>query len=208
MDDPIVEYGTGIKDAQEQSDKEKYKKLMMQFMFHWMNIDMMKQKNGIVLGIKENGNLVGVVSMVASACDKKEGFFTIMRKLITIGKPPNETNEGKKHFHPLAQKRMNQLDEVVLKRRMEIMKELGHHRHVYIQQIGVKPTHQGKGIGGKLLRTIFEVVASTNAACYLETETKDNESLYQHLGFKTVEELKISVPGDDATLIMYCMVRP
>merc|ERR1712176_581678 len=203
----MIEYVTDIKNADEHSDKEKYKKLLMRFMFDWINIDMMKQKTGIVLGLKEDdGELAGVVSMVASACDKKEGFFTSMRKLITIGMPPSENKEGKKHFHPLTPKRMNQLEDVT-QRRINIMKDLGHDRYIYIQQIGVKPIRQGKGIGSKLLRTIFDVANSINAVCYLETETKENESLYQHLGFKTLEELKINVPGDDTTLIMYCMLR-
>ena len=117
MNDPLVEYVTGIKEPQEQNE-EKYKKLMMQFMYDWVNIDMLKEKNGIALGVKENDELLGVVSIVASDHDKKEGFFTILRKVIQIGIPPNETTEGKKFFHPLTSKRMNQLDDV-LSRRLE-----------------------------------------------------------------------------------------
>jgi len=204
MDDPLTEYLTGIKESHGQ--KEKYVKLMTNFLYDWVNIDMLNQKNGTGLGIKENDELVGAVTIVASECDKKEGFFTIIRKVIKIGLPPHETSEGKKHFHPLLSKRMNKLDEV-LSRRSKMLKELGHDRYVYIQQIGVKPGHQGKGIGGKLLRAIFDVAAATNAVCYLETETKENESLYHHLGFKTIDTLKVSVPNDDDDLTFYCMLR-
>ena len=60
---------------------------------------------------------------------------------------PSETNGEKKNFHPLSHKRVNQIDEVVLKRRIEIMKEFGNHVHASIQQIGTKPINQGKGVG-------------------------------------------------------------
>ena len=203
--DPIPEYVIGYTNAQDPV-KDKYKEEMMKFMFEWMNSDMLKQKNGIVLGSKENGQLVGAVSMVASKHDKKDGFFTIVRKVIQCGIPPNETKAGKEHFHPYSSKRLERLDDITT-RRLQIMKERGFDRYIYIQQIGVKTSHQGKGIGGKLLRTIFEMAASTNSVCFLETETKENVSLYNHLGFQTVDELKINVPGDDAVLTMYCMLR-
>ena len=138
--------------------------------------------------------------------DKKEGFFTILRKLIQNGIPINETKEGKAHFHPNTSKRMNQLDKVT-KRRFAIMKERGYGKYIYIQQIGVKTASHGKGIGGKLLRAIFDIALATNSVCYLETETKENEQLYKHLGFHTVEVLNINVPGDEDTLTMYLMLR-
>jgi len=205
INDPIPEYVTGIKDVQDPV-KEKYKKLMMKYIFDWMNIDVLKQKNGIAMGVKENGSLVGVVTLVASACDKTEGFLTTLRKGFQFGIPPTESSLGKEHFHPLASKRLTHL-EGITKRRLQILKERGHDKYIYIQQIGVKTTHQGQGIGGKLLRAIFDVAAAGNAVCYLETETKENESLYQHLGFQTVEEMDISVPGDDTILTMYFMLR-
>merc|ERR1712070_695301 len=99
----------------------------------------------------------------------------MVRKAIKLGIPPTESPEHKQHFHPVSSKRLERLDDITT-RRLEITKERGHDRYIYIQQIGVKTTHQGRGIGGKLLRAIFEIAASTNSVCYLETETKENVS--------------------------------
>jgi len=203
--DPMPQYIVGYTDTQDPT-KEKYRDETMKYIFGWMNLDMLKQKNGIVLGSKENGQLVGAVSIIASKHDKKEGFFTIVRKLIQFGTPPYETKAAKEHFSPNINKRLERLEDVTT-RRHQIMKEREIDRYIYIQQIGVKTAYQRKGIGGTLLRAIFEIATSTNSVCYLETETEENVSLYKHLGFQTVEQLRINVPGDDAVLTMYCMLR-
>lgn len=205
--DPLPEYVTGIGTRDLVDEKKSHSKdLMMKFMFDWVNIDVITKKNGIVLGIRENDGLVGAVSIVPSKLDKSQSFIQMVRKAIKLGIPPTETSAYKQYFHSYSSKRLERLDDITT-RRLQIMKERGFDRYIYIQTIGVKTSHQGKGIGGKLLRTIFEMAASTNSICYLETETKENVSLYNHLGFQTVDELKINVPGDDAVLTMYCMLR-
>jgi GNAT superfamily N-acetyltransferase len=56
--------------------------------------------------------------------------------------------------------------------------------YLYLLIIGVAPQYQGQGFGGQLLKTLFAESEQTGLPVYLETETKENVSLYQHLGFK------------------------
>jgi len=205
MNDPFPEYVTGIKETSE-PEKDNCKKLMMKLLFNWMNIDAINQKEGICMGLKENDQLIGVVTIKASECDQVEGMFTILRKMIKMRTDVYKIHKKKNHFHPFAFKRIDQLVEAV-HRRLKIMKDLGHEKYIYIQQIGVKPDRQGEGNGGKLLRTIFDIAVSTDSVCYLETETEENVSLYKYLGFKIVDEIKISVLDDDDEITFYCMLR-
>lgn len=53
--------------------------------------------------------------------------------------------------------------------------------HWYLQFIGVSPAHQGRGIGGALLRA--GLARAGGAPAYLETATASNVGLYQAHGF-------------------------
>ena len=68
-------------------------------------------------------------------------------------------------------------------------------RHWYLQIIGVDPEFQGKGYGSTLLKPMFARMDREQLPCYLETESQKNVSIYQHYGFKVVEEVKI--PGTE-----------
>lgn len=199
--DPMVNYVGYIQDTA--SDKEKCKKDLLKFMFGWMTTDIVKQKYGMGLGVKQNGILVGGILVVPSGCDERESVFTVIRRLFQTGFPPTE---NKKDFHPFASKRLNQLTDIVT-RRLQLLKELGHKRYIYIQTVGVKTTEQGKGIGKKLLQLISDAGTSLNAPVFLETESKENESMYIHLGFRTLEELTVKVPDDKGSLVMYLMIK-
>lgn len=83
-----------------------------------------------------------------------------------------------------------------------------HKRHVpfahwYLQLLGVDPVYQGKGYGSILLRSMFARIDKERLPCYLETTTEKNVSIYQHHGFKVVEEGKI--PGSEVTV--WAMLR-
>ncbi len=75
--------------------------------------------------------------------------------------------------------------------------------YIYCYIIGVSPAHQGKGFGGKLLEALIEKADTEKKAIYLETDTEENVSLYEHFGFKVIKEIKM--PGLD--LPMWEMVR-
>ena len=73
----------------------------------------------------------------------------------------------------------------------------------YLYSFAVLPEARGKGIGSTLLKVMLNYFDQGNQACYLETLKKENVSLYEHYGFKLMEEVK--VPGTAMTL--YAMLR-
>ena len=75
-------------------------------------------------------------------------------------------------------------------------------QHHYLEFIGVDPIYQGKGFASKLLRNKFKDLEKEGLPIYLDTNTQENVSLYQHLGFKIIDE--VIVP--DANLPQWSMV--
>jgi ribosomal protein S18 acetylase RimI-like enzyme len=76
--------------------------------------------------------------------------------------------------------------------------------HWYLWVLGVDPEHQGKGIGGALLRAGLERADASSLPCYLETMNPNNVPLYQKFGFTIAEEGDI--PGSNVHT--WGMVRP
>jgi ribosomal protein S18 acetylase RimI-like enzyme len=64
---------------------------------------------------------------------------------------------------------------------------------IYLFVIGVSSKHQGKGFGGKLLKSILEMADKEKLHIYLETETEENVNLYEHFGFKTIKKINLPV---------------
>ena len=61
-----------------------------------------------------------------------------------------------------------------------------------------------------MFRTMFGATDSLGVPVYLETESRENEAMYRHLGFETVDTLTLKAKGDtspDAEFEMYCMLR-
>ncbi len=67
-------------------------------------------------------------------------------------------------------------------------KQYANSSHCYLSTIGVDPVYQGKGYASLLLRAKFSEFDEQNIACYLETNTEKNVSIYQHFGFEIFEE--------------------
>jgi len=67
----------------------------------------------------------------------------------------------------------------------------------YLQLIGVDPVHQGKGYSSTLLRAMFARLDKEHMPSFLETHAEKNVAIYQHHGFRVVEESK--VPGSGLT---------
>merc|ERR1712038_155698 len=128
-----------------------------------------------------------------------------MYGIFKAGSPPWEKN--KKNYGSFVNKRLQAMD-IIPKKRKKIMKP--HPEHIYLQQVGVRREHHGKGFGGKLFRMLFATADSLRVPVYLETESEENESLYQHYGFQTAETITMSGKGDnsaDAKFKMWLMVR-
>jgi ribosomal protein S18 acetylase RimI-like enzyme len=58
----------------------------------------------------------------------------------------------------------------------------------WIYGFSILPEHQGKGIGGKVLRRVIKEQTSAGYSVHLEVETKNNHALglYESVGFKVV----------------------
>ncbi len=67
--------------------------------------------------------------------------------------------------------------------------------HWYLELIGVEPELQGKGYAGILLKAMLARLDKENVPCFLETQNQNNVPIYQHFGFKVVEEAII--PGTE-----------
>ena len=76
-------------------------------------------------------------------------------------------------------------------------------RHCYLQTLGVNPASQGKGYASMLLRKKFDDLNRYRIPCYLDTQTERNLKIYEHFGFKVVEEFR--VPG--TTFKTWAMLR-
>lgn len=64
-------------------------------------------------------------------------------------------------------------------------------RHWYLAILGVDPCFQGKGYAGALLNYRLAQADRENLPCYLETDSEKNAALYEHFGFKIVEEFEM-----------------
>lgn len=67
--------------------------------------------------------------------------------------------------------------------------------HFYLFAIGVRPNHQGKGIGGRLMTEGLQRVDQAKMPAYLESSKEINVPFYKRFGF---EVTKILVPGKGA----------
>ena len=64
-------------------------------------------------------------------------------------------------------------------------------QHWHLGPVGVFPSHQGKGIGSKLLSRFCQEVDTCLAPAYLETDTAKNVRFYERFGFQVVGETEI-----------------
>jgi ribosomal protein S18 acetylase RimI-like enzyme len=64
-------------------------------------------------------------------------------------------------------------------------------QHWHLGPVGVLPSHQGNGIGTKLLSRFCKEVDACLAPAYLETDTDENVRFYERFGFQVVEETEI-----------------
>lgn len=66
-------------------------------------------------------------------------------------------------------------------------------RFWYLHYVGVRPAHQGKGHGGRIIRAQTAIADAEGLSCWLETATPGNVPLYERLGFVT--QVEWDVPG-------------
>jgi len=69
-----------------------------------------------------------------------------------------------------------------------VRKRIAPFPHWYLQLLGVDPEYQGQGFSSRLLKPMFSRMDKEGLPCFLETQSEKNVTLYEHLGFRVVEE--------------------
>ncbi len=64
-------------------------------------------------------------------------------------------------------------------------------KYLYILIVGVRPELHGNGFGSKLIGSVIEKSEAEKIPVYLETETAENVKMYEHFGFKTLQEITL-----------------
>lgn len=77
-------------------------------------------------------------------------------------------------------------------------------RFWYLHYVGVRPDHQGKGHGGRIIRAQTAVADRGGLPCWLETATPENVPLYERLGFVTQAQWDVAGGGPH----FWGMMRP
>jgi ribosomal protein S18 acetylase RimI-like enzyme len=75
--------------------------------------------------------------------------------------------------------------------------------HWYLMLLGVDSQYQGQGHAARLVRGMYPVIDAEGLPTYLETETEGNVGMYEHLGFRVLEE--VVPPGTGVR--MWLMLR-
>lgn len=81
---------------------------------------------------------------------------------------------------------------------------MGNEPHWHCWMMGVLPTRQGAGVGGRLMRYTFEQSDRARLPCYLETFSESSVRVHESQSYSIREAIEI--PGTPLTL--YAMVRP
>jgi len=76
--------------------------------------------------------------------------------------------------------------------------------HYYLETISVLPSAQGRGVASRLVKPFLDQADQQSVSVYTETMTPSNVGLYEHYGFKTMEDYR--VPGTD--LHIWSFYRP
>jgi ribosomal protein S18 acetylase RimI-like enzyme len=76
--------------------------------------------------------------------------------------------------------------------------------HYYLDNIGVLPSEQGKGISSRLIRPLLEKADAEKVIVYTDTVTLNNVSLYEHFGFQCMEECAVGRTG----ITVWALRRP
>jgi len=75
--------------------------------------------------------------------------------------------------------------------------------HYYFADIGVLPAAQGKGLGSALMRPTLDRCDREGVPAYLEASSERSAALYERLGFRLIEELRVG-----ASPSLWLMLRP
>ena len=63
--------------------------------------------------------------------------------------------------------------------------------HWYLSAIGTEPEHQGRGIGGALMRHVLTRRDAAGQAAYLEASRPENVPYYERYGFAVMRQFAL-----------------
>jgi ribosomal protein S18 acetylase RimI-like enzyme len=91
--------------------------------------------------------------------------------------------------------------------RFEVMqRQYAPEPHFYLNNIGVLPEAQGKGLASKLIRPFLNEAEAQGVGVYTETMTPSNVGLYEHYGFRVMEQYR--VPKTDLSIWAFYLPPP
>jgi ribosomal protein S18 acetylase RimI-like enzyme len=121
---------------------------------------------GIVFLAKEGQKIIGVMRM--KSCDG--------RKMSDVPKPSDS-------------------QDVIGQRKSIWLGEWAHHDpsdlHWHLGPIGILPSHQGSGVGSRLMRRFCTEVDACSTRAYLETDLDINVRFYEKFGFNVIAETEV-----------------
>ncbi|MEU4562009.1 GNAT family N-acetyltransferase [Actinoplanes sp. NPDC023936] len=77
--------------------------------------------------------------------------------------------------------------------------------HWHLAFLGVRPSEQGRGLGGALMKNVHDDLDANGVAAYLEATNENNVRLYRRYGYQPMDPCEIYLPDGTA---FYRMWRP
>jgi len=74
----------------------------------------------------------------------------------------------------------------------KVHKRLAPYDHWFLNTIGIDPRYQGEGYATKLMKPVLNILDKKGLPCYLDTLDEKNVGIYEHFGFKVIEESNIT----------------
>lgn len=72
----------------------------------------------------------------------------------------------------------------------------------YLSILGIRPGHQGKGLGKTLVSPVLEKADAARAPIYIETFTPENFGFYESLGFYQAKTVDEPITGSKYTIMI------
>eukprot|EP00931_Biecheleriopsis_adriatica_P075760 TRINITY_DN49548_c0_g1_i1.p1 TRINITY_DN49548_c0_g1~~TRINITY_DN49548_c0_g1_i1.p1 ORF type:complete len:279 (+),score=41.82 TRINITY_DN49548_c0_g1_i1:35-838(+) len=145
--------------------------------------------SGFILGARREGSLAAVV--VVCPCPKGHSDGSLCEKFRafkSMDMPP-KTALGETYAGIMA--RLSAIESLG-----KAHKKICPGPHAYVLAMAVDPSAQGFGLCGKLMRLVNDYAESLQLPLYLETSGSRNVAIYEHFGYKAVEQMTLSCPKD------------
>jgi ribosomal protein S18 acetylase RimI-like enzyme len=99
--------------------------------------------------------------------------------------------------------RVSQIVQPIFEYTDNLHRELMPVPHWYLLLLGVDPEYQGQGCASKLVKPMLAKIDAEGRPLYLETAKEKNVKMYQHFGFRILEEFIVP----NTTLKQWAMIR-